>query len=319
VLHLADKYLFPRVAMLCTQAMEEQVAQDREMALKVLALCHCPESLACKCIDALTPALELHEVYALLHAPTQSENVAAKARTVCSRWLSQHYGESWPEQTPESILDLEFPAFELLLQADDLKVRSENMVYQAVVDWIRHKPCRKQHFDDLWRHVRKYYMTTGFLLEVVSTFPLVSERELLCVIKKRLGSLYRYEWGKPRTYQNPPLYVDFPSLCPGAKWQKKVYCNAVEVTVNIEARTVEHAYEVIVNVGGYAPVLQRELHATVLMQDGKSILCERWIAGSSKAVVPDYQPCKCVALVLEDIDHPEQGFKTQDMDEGLGA
>jgi hypothetical protein len=26
-----------------------------------------------------------------------------------------------------------------------------------------------------------------------------------------------------------------------------------------------------------------------------------------------------VALVLEDIDHPEQGFKTQDMDEGLGA
>ena len=35
VLHLADKYLFPRVAMLCTQAMEEQVAQDREMALKV--------------------------------------------------------------------------------------------------------------------------------------------------------------------------------------------------------------------------------------------------------------------------------------------
>ena len=91
---------------------------------QVLALCHCPESLACKCIDALTPALELHEVYALLHAPTQSENVAAKARTVCSRWLSQHYGESWPEQTPESILDLEFPAFELLLQADDLKVRS---------------------------------------------------------------------------------------------------------------------------------------------------------------------------------------------------
>ena len=77
--------------------------------------------------------------------------------------------------------------------------------------------------------------------------------------------------------QHPPrscvVALRLVILAAGAKWQKKVYCNAVEVTVNIEARTVEHAYEVIVNVGGYAPVLQRELHATVLMQVWTVLWC----------------------------------------------
>ena len=50
--------------------------------------------------------------------------------------------------------------------------------------------------------------------------------------------------------------------------------------------------KVVITVGGYAPVLQRELHAEVLLECGKTVCCERWIAGSSKAVIPDYERAK---------------------------
>lgn len=38
--------------------------------------------------------------------------------------MVQEYGQDWPEHTPEPVLALEFAALELLLQSDDLVVRS---------------------------------------------------------------------------------------------------------------------------------------------------------------------------------------------------
>uniref|UniRef100_A0A7S1IQT2 BACK domain-containing protein n=1 Tax=Eutreptiella gymnastica TaxID=73025 RepID=A0A7S1IQT2_9EUGL len=314
MLHLCDKYLFQRVAQLCTHAIEEQVLMDRGMAMKVLSLCNCPESLACKCIDSLAVGMGLDDVYALLSLPATDEVVIQKIQSVCSHHLVKVYGKDWPEQTHERLLQLDFPAFELLLQSDDLVVRSENMVFQAIVDWIKHRPhCRKPYFDPLWKQVRKSFMTTGYLLEVVSTYPLVSERELLSITKKRLGSLYRYELGKPRCYRNPPMCLTFPRLSTGSKWCRKVYCNAVEVSINVEARDYEHTFEVVITVGGYAPVLQRELHAEVLLECGKTVGCERWIAGSSKAVIPDYERAKTIVLVLKDIELTARQDANQDV------
>jgi hypothetical protein len=84
-----------------------------------------------------------------------------------------------------------------------------------------------------------------------------------------------------------------------------VVCNAVEITIELEAR-MDHTVEVTLSTGGYAPVLQRELQAAVTLKGGKTIPCDRWIAGSSRVVVPENQHILGLVLLLVDRELPER-------------
>eukprot|EP00669_Euglena_mutabilis_P008776 TRINITY_DN3773_c0_g1_i2.p1 TRINITY_DN3773_c0_g1~~TRINITY_DN3773_c0_g1_i2.p1 ORF type:complete len:447 (-),score=80.59 TRINITY_DN3773_c0_g1_i2:207-1523(-) len=302
MLHLADKYLFTNVADLVATVLETEVPADRALAMKTLAVCRCSERVALACVRRLAANLALGEVCFMLDLPIASETVREKVRGICSDFLTKEFGD-WGDTLPESVLALDFPAFELLLQSDGLHVRSENVVYKAILEWLQYNPSRTSRFPDLWKHVRKYYLTTGFLMEVVANSDFVDEKEILGILKRRLGALHAYEWGKPRQYRNDPAFVDTPLVASGGRWEHTVVCNAVEVIVQLEAR-MDQTTEVTLSTGGYAPVLQRELQAAVTLKGGETIPCDRWIAGSSRVVVSGNQRISGVVLLFVDRELP---------------
>lgn len=71
-------------------------------------------------------------------------------------------------QNSEELLDMESEQLAELVGADELNVKSEEVVWDCVLRWINHKPeTRKHHIVKLMKNIRLGLLETQFFLENV--------------------------------------------------------------------------------------------------------------------------------------------------------
>ncbi|VVC42402.1 BTB/Kelch-associated,BTB-kelch protein,BTB/POZ domain,Kelch-type beta propeller,Kelch repeat type [Cinara cedri] len=110
----------------------------------------------------------------------------------------------------EEFLFLTYSEVEDLISNDKLNVVSEEQVFVAVVDWIKHNQSeRSQYIAKLLGHVRLAQMSKMFLLNVVETEPLVRSEPsckdlLLGAMKYHLLPDQRSDFASKQTEQRRP-------------------------------------------------------------------------------------------------------------------
>ncbi|XP_060864416.1 kelch-like protein 17 [Metopolophium dirhodum] len=128
-------------------------------------------------------------------------------RTRSHRYALQNFEEV---VKTEEFLFLSFSEVEDLVSNDKLNVVSEEQVFVAVMDWIKHNPSeRSQYIAQLLGHVRLAQMSKMFLLNVVETEPLVRSEPsckdlLLGAMKYHLLPDQRSDFASKQTEQRSP-------------------------------------------------------------------------------------------------------------------
>ena len=78
----------------------------------------------------------------------------------------------------EDFLNLSLEELEEWISSDELKVKGEEDVFQAIVKWLEGKDCReRERFFELFRHVRLLYMSRNYVFKEVVPHPLVKNDE----------------------------------------------------------------------------------------------------------------------------------------------
>ena len=78
----------------------------------------------------------------------------------------------------EDFLNLSLEELEEWISSDELKVKGEEDVFQAIVKWLEGKECReRERFFELFRHVRLVYMSRNYVFKEVVPHPLVKNDE----------------------------------------------------------------------------------------------------------------------------------------------
>ena len=78
----------------------------------------------------------------------------------------------------EDFLNLSLEELEEWISSDELIVKGEEDVFQAIVKWLEGKECReRERFFELFRHVRLVYMSRNYVFKEVVPHPLVKNDE----------------------------------------------------------------------------------------------------------------------------------------------
>ena len=78
----------------------------------------------------------------------------------------------------EDFLNLSLEELEEWISSDELIVKGEEDVFQAIVKWLEGKECReRERFFELFRHVRLVYMSRNYVFKEVVPHPLVKNNE----------------------------------------------------------------------------------------------------------------------------------------------
>lgn len=98
-------------------------------------------------------------------------------------------------QRSEEILNLSLRELTALIGADELNVKSEEVVWELVLRWINHEPdSRKEHIVVLMRNIRLGLLDTQFFLENVKDHTYVTRNEACRpIIIETLKFLYDLE------------------------------------------------------------------------------------------------------------------------------
>ncbi|CAG9769823.1 unnamed protein product [Ceutorhynchus assimilis] len=106
-----------------------------------------------------------------------AENYFCQAlRASCWRYIMKNFVKISVES--DEILQLSLNQLQSIINADDLNVKSEETVWQAIIRWIDHsKDSRKGYIVELMKYIRLGLLDTQFFLEKVKDHPYVTESE----------------------------------------------------------------------------------------------------------------------------------------------
>ncbi|XP_067009753.1 kelch-like protein 10 isoform X2 [Anabrus simplex] len=109
------------------------------------------------------------------------------------RYVMRHFVQV--AQDSDELLNLSLEELRSLVEADELNVKSEEVVWDCVLRWINHDPeNRKMHIVDLMKNIRLGLLDTQFFLENVKDHPYVAGNEACRpVIIETLKFLYDLE------------------------------------------------------------------------------------------------------------------------------
>ncbi|XP_033212650.1 kelch-like protein 10 isoform X2 [Belonocnema kinseyi] len=109
------------------------------------------------------------------------------------RFVMRHFVQV--AQRSDEVLNLPIEELRTLVGADELNVKSEEVVWELVLRWINHKPdARKAHIVELMKNIRLGLLDTQFFLENVKDHPYVTGNEACRpIIIETLKFLYDLE------------------------------------------------------------------------------------------------------------------------------
>ncbi|NWR63369.1 KLH10 protein, partial [Bucorvus abyssinicus] len=129
---------------------------------------------------------------------------------------------------------LELPVSDLknIIEKDELNVREEGAVFEAVLKWIAHNPqSRRQHTADLLSRVRLALMPVEFLLNAIKTHKYAQDKECEVLILNALAQAYHLMMHGPASaFANPLSRPRLPSaiLFAIGGWSGENATNAME-------------------------------------------------------------------------------------------
>ncbi|XP_012271071.1 kelch-like protein 10 [Orussus abietinus] len=92
------------------------------------------------------------------------------------RYVMRHFVQV--AQKSEEVLQLPIDELKALVGADELNVKSEEVVWELVLRWVNHDPeDRKRHIVELMKNIRLGLLDTQFFLENVKDHPYVTGNE----------------------------------------------------------------------------------------------------------------------------------------------
>ncbi|XP_078487673.1 kelch-like protein 3 [Ciona intestinalis] len=117
--------------------------------------------------------------------------------------VSQH--ESWKALNVEDL--------ETLVSSKDLMVKSEQVVYESIIGWVKHDiQTRRQHFPSLFKHVRLRSIPVNYVTEVIRKEDLLYEfRECTEVVLKHFVEMSTSIPNVPRKGYFPDMKINFVS------------------------------------------------------------------------------------------------------------
>ncbi|XP_051578467.1 kelch-like protein 10 [Myxocyprinus asiaticus] len=104
-------------------------------------------------------------------------HTCSKFQCKAKLYILQHFEEV--VRVSEEFLELSLEHLEELIGQDELNVKQEDMVFEAILHWIDHSPeQRKKHFAMLLPKVRMGLMTSDYFMNTVKCNALVLENEV---------------------------------------------------------------------------------------------------------------------------------------------
>ncbi|XP_068461425.1 kelch-like protein 10 isoform X2 [Clinocottus analis] len=147
------------------------------------------------------------------------------------RYILDHFEEV---ASHEEFLDLPLQQLVDILARNDLNVRKESVVYEAVLRWIDHKPEeRKEHVAVLLSKVRLALTSMEYMTINVMTNEMVNKNlECLSIIRHSLGAISRFRNNRPTIahFYNPLARPRLPNaiLLAIGGWSGGNPTNAIE-------------------------------------------------------------------------------------------
>ena len=75
----------------------------------------------------------------------------------------------------EDFLNLSIEQIKEWIASDEIIVKAEEMIFEVIVGWTERNESRKQHFLNLFNHLRCVYVSRDYLFKVILPHPLVKE------------------------------------------------------------------------------------------------------------------------------------------------
>ena len=70
------------------------------------------------------------------------------------------------------------------ISSDEIRVRGEEDVFQAIVNWLEEKECRQREiFFEIIRNVRLVYMSRNYVFKEILPHPLVKNNETCTAVR----------------------------------------------------------------------------------------------------------------------------------------
>ena len=96
-------------------------------------------------------------------------------------FLLEHFDEIWDK---EEFIKLELDDLITIISDDDLKVRREETVCQAILKWIKVSASRESRIGELLPHIRLAHVGLDFLLDEIYSNPLIYKNDVCMKIVK---------------------------------------------------------------------------------------------------------------------------------------
>ncbi|NXI50591.1 KLH10 protein, partial [Chloroceryle aenea] len=143
-----------------------------------------------------------------------------------------HHFKEITEVSPE-FTDLSVTELKELIAKDELNVRQECVVFEAVLKWVAHDPqTRRQHVPELLGKVRLALMTSEYFLNNVKTHDYVKDREECDVlVVEALTEMYRLTMYSPAAGFTNPLSrprLPYTIMFAIGGWSRESPTNAME-------------------------------------------------------------------------------------------
>ncbi|XP_072556595.1 kelch-like protein 10 [Paramormyrops kingsleyae] len=179
LLTAADQLDIPEILQTCSDFLEDQLCADNCIGIcRIADVCYCPK---------------LHQS--------------------AFRFILENFTEV--ASTSEEFLELSLPQLCDIIERDELNVRQEDVVFDAILRWVMHEPAsRKAHISMLLPKVRMARMNIEDFMRTVKNNDLVkASEECRVIISEVLKSIYELEINVPpySDFQNPLTRPRLPS------------------------------------------------------------------------------------------------------------
>uniref|UniRef100_A0A671SJT7 Kelch-like protein 10 n=1 Tax=Sinocyclocheilus anshuiensis TaxID=1608454 RepID=A0A671SJT7_9TELE len=124
---------------------------------------------------------------------TEDFHSCSKLRHKAKLYILQHFEEVL--QVSEEFLELSLEQLEEIIDKDELNVKQEEVVFEAVLHWIDHAPeSRRKHIAMLLPKVRMGLMTSDYFINNVKSNALVMENEAcMPLIINAMKALFEFD------------------------------------------------------------------------------------------------------------------------------
>uniref|UniRef100_A0A8C9SFS0 Kelch like family member 10 n=1 Tax=Scleropages formosus TaxID=113540 RepID=A0A8C9SFS0_SCLFO len=126
-------------------------------------------------------------------------------------FILQHFEEV--VHTSEEFLDLDVLQFCDIIEKDNLNIKQENVVFEAILQWIAHAPTtRKHHISVLLPKVRLASMDINYFMNNVKNNEIVRDsKECKPIIINTLKAMYDLNLNDTHNFQSPLTHPRLPN------------------------------------------------------------------------------------------------------------